>query len=158
DDSAVSVEPSQPAGSPEARVDPFGAGASPDPSENQLSPASGSTAVAKIALKRVTASELKGGLDSPPPKPARKPRGTGGLVWKVISTVVFIALFGLIGTVVLNEGKVDASLSWTRLKEMVSKPQALVAFDISNGLYDTRAGRPVFYVRGEVRNRGGSAS
>ena len=30
-------------------------------------------------------------------------------------------------------------------------------FDVSNGLYDTKVGRPVFYVRGEVKNRGAKA-
>src|SRR5262249_26441015 len=30
----------------------------------------------------------------------------------------------------------------------------VIAAEISNGLYDTRAGKPVFYIRGEAENRG----
>ena len=39
----------------------------------------------------------------------------------------------------------------------MSDSKLLVA-DVSNGLYETKAGRPVFYVRGEVDNRSGQAT
>jgi hypothetical protein len=67
---------------------------------------------------------------------------------------MLLVLVGAIAGVVLNEGKVDPAGSWKKLKTAFSTPRELVAFDISNGLYDTRAGRPVFYVRGAIKNRG----
>jgi hypothetical protein len=89
---------------------------------------------------------------------SRRPkRSVVAFVWNVVSGVALLALVGIVVAVVLNEGKVDAALSWSRMKSLLSKPRELVAFDISNGLYDTRVGRPVFYVRGEVKNRSAPA-
>jgi hypothetical protein len=53
-----------------------------------------------------------------------------------------------------NEGKLDLSaLSVSRFKEYFSTQRDYVPVDLSNGLYDTRGGHPVFFVRGEVINR-----
>lgn len=72
---------------------------------------------------------------------------------------VLVALLTVIVTVYLSEGKVElASFSVERLKATFSSPTEWAAIDISNGLYDTRSGRPVFFVRGEVRNRSGKAT
>jgi hypothetical protein len=53
----------------------------------------------------------------------------------------------------MKEGRVDANaLSPGELVKLVT-PSDYVAHDVSNGLYDTRGGGSVFYVRGEVENR-----
>jgi hypothetical protein len=126
--------------------------------ENQLSPApepQQQVAVAKIALKKVSAEELaKPRGEDGQSSSRRQKRSVVAMVWNLVSGVVLLALLSVLITVVLNEGKVDAALSWSKLKGIFSTPRELVAFDISNGLYDTRGGRPVFYVRGEVKNRG----
>jgi hypothetical protein len=84
----------------------------------------------------------------------RRKRGPLALVWNVLSFALLLGLLVGLATVVLNEGKLDTTLSVEKLKALFTTPRELVAFDISNGLYETQAGRPVFYVRGEVKNRG----
>jgi hypothetical protein len=129
---------------------------------NQLAAAQDQVAVAKIAIKRVTSDEIEAPIPLPPPAEAksqtdsrsRRPRGVVAMVWNVVSAALLLVLVGSITGVVLNEGKIDPSQSWKKLKGAFSAPRDLVAFDISNGLYDTRAGRPVFYVRGAIKNRG----
>jgi hypothetical protein len=71
--------------------------------------------------------------------------------------VVAVLVVGLVavGSAWLNEGRVDlASLSPSRMRELVAPTRTLVARELSNGLYETREGRPVFFVRGEAENRG----
>ncbi|MBS1149346.1 MAG: hypothetical protein H6Q89_1044, partial [Myxococcaceae bacterium] len=85
-------------------------------------------------------------------------RKLGGLIFNVAIASVLVALLTVIVTVYLSEGKVElASFSTERLKAAFSSPTEWAALDISNGLYDTRSGRPVFFVRGEVKNRGDKA-
>lgn len=75
-----------------------------------------------------------------------------------IAFVLLVALL-LVGSVFVNEGKLDSSsFSPERLKAMFSPASNFVAEDISNGLYETRAGRAVFFVRGEVTNTGATAA
>jgi hypothetical protein len=63
----------------------------------------------------------------------------------------------LAGSALVNDGTVDArTFSVARLKALVAPPSNYVPSDISNGLYDTKAGRPVFYVVGSVLNRAGA--
>jgi predicted Zn finger-like uncharacterized protein len=141
--------------SPEQRGSLFDMPAAPEPMENQLQPPEPreQVAVARIALKKVSSEQLakpeQGQQSSRRPK-----RSMVSVVWNAVSGLVLAGLLAVLVMVVLNEGKVDASLSWSKLKGVFSKPRELVAFDISNGLYETRAGRSVFYVRGEVKNRG----
>jgi predicted Zn finger-like uncharacterized protein len=95
--------------------------------------------------------------DMPPPELPR--RRLGGLVFNVAIASVLVLLMTVIGTVYLSEGKVElASFNWERLKSTFSSNSDWVAIDISNGLYDTRNGRPVFFVRGELKNRTSSAT
>ena len=90
---------------------------------------------------------------------ARPKRKLGGLIFNVAIASVLVALLTVIVTVYLSEGKVElASFSLERLKATFSSPTEWAALDISNGLYDTRSGRPVFFVRGEVKNRSGKAT
>ncbi len=128
-----------------------------DAPANQLSVPADNVAVAKIALKKVTAESL---AQEPSPaaltdsKVNRKPRGLVAMFRNVVSAAMLLIIVGAVAAVVLNDGKIDPAQSWAKVKSAFSTPRELVAFDITNGLYDTRAGRPVFYVRGEIKNRG----
>jgi predicted Zn finger-like uncharacterized protein len=58
----------------------------------------------------------------------------------------------------LNDGHLElSSFSWQGFQAFIHSPGEIVAVDLSNGLYDTRAGKPVFYVRGTVENHGSEA-
>jgi hypothetical protein len=80
-----------------------------------------------------------------------------GLVANVLVASALLAVLLWVGTIYLHEGKFDlSSLSWESFKALFSGPGELLAVDVSNGLYETRGGKAVFYVRGEVENRGSS--
>ncbi len=115
-----------------------------------------SVPVAKLKLVSVPAGGTLAAEQSLPPRPKRK---LGGLIINVAIASVMVALLTVIVTVYLSEGKVElASFSPERLKATFSSPTEWVALDISNGLYDTRTGRAVFFVRGEVKNRSARAT
>lgn len=83
----------------------------------------------------------------------------GALVFKVAVATGLLALLTVTTTVYLSDGTLEASsFSVARLKAAFSPGAGWAAFDISNGLYDTQSGRPVFFVRGEVKNRGSKAT
>jgi hypothetical protein len=85
----------------------------------------------------------------PPPR-----RSVVGIVVNVAIAAVLVLGLVVIGSAFLNEGKVTAdSLSLENLKNTFAPSVDFVASDVSNGLYETRAGRSVFFVRGEVTNR-----
>lgn len=86
-------------------------------------------------------------------------RRTAGLVVNLaLATVLVLALIS-VGTIYLNEGKLDVSaLSLDPVKALFTAPSDLVAAEVSNGLYDTNGARQVFYVRGEVENRSAKAT
>ncbi len=91
---------------------------------------------------------------APEVAPPRRGRAIGVLV-NLGMVVVLAAVLLVVGSVFANEGKLDASsFSVEHLKAAFAPPSEFVATDISNGLYETRAGRPVFFVRGEVTNTG----
>lgn len=82
-------------------------------------------------------------------------RRTVGLVVNLVVASALVVLLLSVGTIYLNEGKLDPSaLSLEPVKALFASPGVLRTLDVSNGLYDTAGGRPVFYVRGEVENRG----
>lgn len=90
--------------------------------------------------------------------PRRRRTALGIVVNLVIAAVLVVALV-VVGSAYLNEGKISAeTLTWEHLKTTFAPSSDFVASDISNGLYDTKAGRAVFFVRGEVTNRGASAA
>lgn len=92
-----------------------------------------------------------------PEVPRRRRTALGVVVNLVIAAVLVVALV-VVGSAYLNEGKVSAdTLSWDHLKATFAPSSDFVAGDISNGLYDTKADKPVFFVRGDVTNRGTSA-
>lgn len=82
-------------------------------------------------------------------------RRTAGLVANLAIASLLVVAFASIGTIYLNEGRLDlSSLSTEPLKALFQPTGTLLAVDVSNGLYETREGRALFYVRGEVENRG----
>ncbi len=90
--------------------------------------------------------------------PRRKRTALGVVVNVVIAAVLVVALV-VVGSAFLNEGKLTReALSFESLKNTFAPSAEFVAADISNGLYETRSGRSVFFVRGEVTNRTSSAT
>jgi hypothetical protein len=72
----------------------------------------------------------------------------------VVAAVLVIGLLAL-GSAWLNGGRVElSSLSPSTMREMVSPTRPLMGKDLSNGLYETFDGHTLFFVRGEVENRG----
>lgn len=108
---------------------------------------------APVAVARI--APAKPALDAEVPRGRRTALGV--VVNLLIAAVLVVALV-VVGSAYLNEGKVNAdTLSWDHLRATFAPSTDFVAGDISNGLYDTKAGKPVFFVRGEVTNRGPSA-
>jgi len=67
---------------------------------------------------------------------------------------VLIAALGAVGALYANNGALNrSSVSPARWRSLLF-PSPEVAVETSNGLYETRAGKPVFYIRGEAENRG----
>jgi hypothetical protein len=80
------------------------------------------------------------------------------MVANVLVASALLAVVLWVGTIYLHEGKFDlSSLSWESFRALFRGPGELRAVDVSNGLYETSGGKHVFYVRGEVENRGSSA-
>jgi hypothetical protein len=90
---------------------------------------------------------------APPPPPPRHRTALGVVVNLVIAAALVVGVL-VVGSALLNEGKLSReSLSLEALKASFVSSSDFVAGDISNGLYATRTGRSVFFVRGEVQNR-----
>lgn len=83
-------------------------------------------------------------------------RGILGLVGNVAIALALVLVLLLVGAVVANEGKVD--MNALTLRTLFPANSDFVASDISNGLYDTVRGKPVFFVRGEVTNKSTSST
>jgi predicted Zn finger-like uncharacterized protein len=68
---------------------------------------------------------------------------------------LLVVVLAAVGNVYVNEGHLDwAVLSPKRWAALFVPPSGIVTLDVSNGLYETRGGRPLAYVRGRVENRG----
>lgn len=93
-------------------------------------------------------------IAAPPPEESRSRRSVVGIIVNVFIAALLVFGLVVVGSAYLNEGKVSAdSLSVDNLKNTFAPSVPFMANDVSNGLYDTRAGRAVFFVRGEVSNR-----
>jgi hypothetical protein len=92
--------------------------------------------------------------------PAKKPEASGerqgpplvrrlaGVAAQLVVGAVLVVGLVALGSAWLNEGRMDP-------REMLSPShRPLVAKELSNGLYATQDGHNLFYVRGEVENRG----
>jgi predicted Zn finger-like uncharacterized protein len=113
-----------------------------------------------IARLKLVSMPAGGAVAPSEPREATRPRRRiGGLIFNVAIASVLVALLTVIVTVYLSEGKVElASFNPERLKATFSSPTEWATLDISNGLYDTRSGRAVFFVRGDVKNRSAKAT
>ncbi|PZR08251.1 MAG: hypothetical protein DI536_25445 [Archangium gephyra] len=98
-------------------------------------------------------------MAAPPPEESRSRRSVVGVIVNVVIAALLVFGLVVVGSAYLNEGKVSAdSLSLDNLKNTFAPSVPFMASDVSNGLYDTRAGRAVFFVRGEVANRSDTAT
>jgi hypothetical protein len=85
-------------------------------------------------------------------KPTTAQAVTSQVAYLTIAAGLLLAITA-VGGVYVKKGRVDSSaLSPTSLATLLT-PSQFVAQDVTNGLYDTRGGAPVFYVRGMVENR-----
>ncbi len=97
-------------------------------------------------------------MPAPPAEPPARRRTAVGIVVNVVIAAMLVLGLVVVGSASLNEGKFTTdALSFEGLKNTFAPSVTFVANDVSNGLYDTRAGRSVFFVRGEVINRSEAA-
>jgi predicted Zn finger-like uncharacterized protein len=90
-----------------------------------------------------------------PPSEAPRRRTVLGVVVNVAIAACLVGGLLVVASALLNDGKLSAeTLSLQGLGGVFARSSGLPATDISNGLYDTKAGRAVFFVRGQVTNRG----
>jgi predicted Zn finger-like uncharacterized protein len=102
------------------------------------------TALPPVAARPVVPAEIPDG-------PRR--RGVVGIVVNIVIAAVLVVGLVVVGSAFLNEGKVSGESVTETLKNTFTPNVEFVAQDVSNGLYETRAGRSVFFVRGEIVNR-----
>lgn len=124
----------------------------PPPEPEDFSPQPPSAAPARQSVPTMPAAptpELLAASEKP-----RSRRGVVGVVVNIAIAALLVLGLLVVGSAYLNDGKFSAdSLSVEQLKNTFAPSVPFVASDVTNGLYDTRAGRAVFYVRGEVANR-----
>jgi predicted Zn finger-like uncharacterized protein len=91
-----------------------------------------------------------------PERPSdRVSRSWTGLLINLCTGVALLLALAAVGALYVNDGKLDRSaLSVAKWKSLFSPARETSAAEVSNGLYGTRAGKPVFYIRGDVENRG----
>jgi hypothetical protein len=71
-----------------------------------------------------------------------------------IAGLLLLVLVGL-GTGYINEGRLDWSvLSPRRWLSLLGPRRGVAPTELTNGLYETRSGRPILYVSGRVQNHG----
>jgi predicted Zn finger-like uncharacterized protein len=90
------------------------------------------------------------------PKPAGSSaaRRVLALAANLVMGAVLAAALAAVAALYLGEGVLDLRrLSWASVQRLLEPPRGLLAVDVSNGLYETRGGRPLLYVRGQVENR-----
>jgi predicted Zn finger-like uncharacterized protein len=96
---------------------------------------------------------------SPALPPPDRRRSALGVVVNVLIAAVLVGALVVVGSALLNDGKVTAeSLSLEHLKATFMPESDFAVSDISNGLYETQGGRAVFYVRGQVTNLSGAST
>jgi predicted Zn finger-like uncharacterized protein len=82
-------------------------------------------------------------------------RRLSGTLGNIGVAAVLVLVLAAVGNVYVHEGRLDwAALSPSRWAVLFVPPSGIVTLDVSNGLYETRGGRPLAYVRGRVENRG----
>ena len=125
----------------------------------EVPPAESESAVRPLAAALAPAAPSKRGVEPLPLLPmeleavARTRRGVLPAVIKALVAAGFVLALAWVGLAAVGEGRTGVAA----LRGLFSPALPLVVTDLSNGLYDTRSGRAVFYVRGEVSNRGARA-
>jgi predicted Zn finger-like uncharacterized protein len=119
-------------------------------------PSAGLPAVPTTTLGRVsrppTGTSVLG-LEEP--RELGRARRVSGAVVNIGVAALLVVALAAVGNVYVNEGRLDwAALSPGRWAALFVPPSGIATFDVSNGLYETRGGRPLAYVRGRVENRG----
>ncbi|NOJ83194.1 zinc-ribbon domain-containing protein [Myxococcus xanthus] len=96
----------------------------------------------------------------PQSRPSSRLRKALGFTFNFVLAAALVAVLGTVGRVYLSEGRLDVSaLSLDSLRALfVPAPKPLVAVDVTNGLYETREGRSLFYVRGDAANHSDTAA
>ncbi|WP_237078484.1 hypothetical protein [Myxococcus xanthus] len=96
----------------------------------------------------------------PQSRPSSRLRKALGFTVNFVLAAALVAVLGTVGRVYLSEGRLDVSaLSLDSLRALfVPAPKPLVAVDVTNGLYETRDGRSLFYVRGDAANHSDTAA
>ncbi|MGO8970213.1 MAG: zinc-ribbon domain-containing protein [Myxococcaceae bacterium] len=81
-------------------------------------------------------------------------RRVSGAVINIGVAAMLVVVLAAVGNVYVNEGRLDwGALSPSRWAALFVPPTGIVTLDVTNGLYETRGGRPLAYVRGRVENR-----
>jgi hypothetical protein len=90
----------------------------------------------------------------PPVQPGPAAR-IGGVFINLVVGAVLVVMAAALATAYLSGGTLGISaVSIEQLKASWSTPKAMRVLEVTNGLYETRSGRPVLFVVGEVENRG----
>jgi predicted Zn finger-like uncharacterized protein len=96
----------------------------------------------------------------PAEAPASPVRGllTGFFVNVAIAAGLVLVL-GAAGTIYANDGKLEpAAFSLRRIGALIKANREALAVESWNGIYDTRAGKPIFYIRGDAQNTASAPS
>ncbi len=111
-----------------------------------------------VTVARPTARPEDVGI--PQSRPLSRGRKLVAFTINIVLATVLVAVLGMLGRVYLREGRVDASaLSLESLRALLMPaPKPLVAVEVTQGLYETRDGRALFYVRGDAVNHSDAAS
>ncbi|MFN0062010.1 MAG: zinc-ribbon domain-containing protein [Myxococcaceae bacterium] len=154
--------------------EPAPVGGSASPSFDDLAEASsdahgaGGDFLADVPEASAVRPPLPPELSPPPPSEGRPPRrlfaksvadqrggnsdsaapklGWGGRIFRGVAGIAVISLLGGLAFLLMRGGQ------WTSEGNVDAR-----VVELTNGLYETRAGKPVFFVRGDVENRGSSA-
>ncbi len=82
-----------------------------------------------------------------------------GLAVNLAIAAGLLLVLGAVGAIYANDGKLDSSaFSIRRIGSSLRAASDAMALESWNGIYDTKSGKPVFYVRGEAQNTAASAA
>jgi len=86
--------------------------------------------------------------------PVSRVRGLlAGLFVNVAIAAGMVLVLGAAGTIYANDGKLEpAAFSIRRIGALIKANREALAVESWNGIYDTRAGKPIFYIRGDAQN------
>lgn len=96
----------------------------------------------------------------PQSRPLSRLRKAAAFTVNFVLAAALVAVLGTVGRAYLRDGRLDVSaLSLDSLRAFfVPAPKPLVSVDVTNGLYETREGRSLFYVRGDAANHSDTAA